>query len=325
MIEEENDNLDELESGDHPDDMVIGTYQKCRHIASGLVSEVYRSGSVALKVITETHDVEPHNPLREVKVLQNYTHSSIISLQETFRDAEGHLVLVLPYMPLTLAKLINRGPMPLATTRHCFAALFAALDFLHTRGIIHRDVKPSNVLLSSPMGSVYLSDFGTVWHPEWSLSSEPLDQKVLDVGTTCYRAPETLFGNKSYGTTLDIWSAGTMLAECLRSPPKELFESREAHEYGNQLGLILSIFKTLGTPTRHIWPEAVHFTTPPFDWYQSFPGHDWEYLLPNVDLSSRDLVSKLVCYESGSRLCASKVCDSTSASEKAYILAGTTT
>ena len=98
-----------------------------------------------------------------------------------------------------------------------------------------------------------------------------------------------------------------MLVECLRNPPKPLFESRDTSEDGNQLGLILSIFKTLGTPTKETWPEATSFSTPPFEWYQEFPGHSWEELLPGVREDAIDLVKGLVCYESGKRFTAAEV------------------
>lgn len=260
-----------------------------------------------MKVITETRNVEPHNPAREVKILSQIAHKSIIELQSTFKDQEGRLVLAFPYMPLTLAKVINIGTLDDSLLQSCFHDIFSALEFLHSNGIIHRDVKPSNILLASPNGPAYLSDFGTSWHPELSLTDEPATHKVLEVGTTCYRAPETLFGNRSYDTSLDMWAAGTMLAECLRQPPKSLFESRATSEDGNQLGLILSMFKTLGTPTEETWPEAVKFSTPPFKWYQEFPGHSWDELLPEVDEKGKELVKNLIRYESGQRTTASKV------------------
>jgi serine/threonine protein kinase len=298
---------------EHPDTLPdtpgvsIGHHRDCHHIAAGLVAEVYRSNAMALKVITETRDVRPHNTAREVKILTEASHSAIIKLTETFRDHEGRLVLVFPFMPLTLAKVIGSGAVPASLTLSCFHDLFSALSYLHQNGIIHRDIKPSNLLLSSKTGPACLSDFGTTWHPNFSAVDEPPDHKVLEVGTTCYRAPETLFGNRAYNTSLDMWAAGTMLVECLRTPPKPLFESRDTSEDGNQLGLILSMFKTLGTPTKETWPEAVNFSTPPFEWYQEFPGHSWEELLPDVDENARDLVEGLVCYESGKRLSAAKV------------------
>ncbi|KAI9054853.1 hypothetical protein LZ554_001997 [Drepanopeziza brunnea f. sp. 'monogermtubi'] len=284
----------------------IGNYSSCHHIAAGLISEVYQSKLFALKVITETRNIEPHNPLREAKILTELAHPSIIKLTETFKDQEGRLVLVFPFVPLTLAKVIGRGVVPEEVTKACFRDLLSALAYLHESGIIHRDIKPSNLLLASKTGPAYLSDFGTAWHSTLSAVDEPAHHKVLEVGTTCYRAPETLFGNRAYGTSLDMWAAGTMLVECLRKPPTPLFESRETSEDGNQLGLILSIFKTVGTPTEETWPEARAFSTPPFNWYQEFPGKSWEELLPGVDEHARDLVGRLVCFESGRRATAAE-------------------
>jgi serine/threonine protein kinase len=286
-------------------------HKNCQHAATGLISEVYTSDAVALKVITETRQVEPHNPAREVKILRQLSHPSIIKLTNTFRD-DGRLVMVFPYMPLTLAKLIASNDLKLSITRSHFGDLFPALEYLHEHGIIHRDIKPSNLLLASVSGPAYLADFGTAWHPTFSLPDEPVSHKVLEVGTGSYRAPETLFGNRSYGASLDIWAAGAMLAECLRVPPKPLFESRDASEDGNQLGLILSIFKTLGTPTEQTWPEALKFSTPPFEWYQEFPGRSWEELLPDVSAKLRELVSSMVCYESGERVTAREALQSLS-------------
>lgn len=259
-------------------------------------------------MITETHGIEPHNPGREVKILQQLSHKSIIELSETFRDQDGRLVMVFPFMPLTLAKIIGSGSIPTDLTLKCFHDLFSALGYLHEKGIIHRDVKPSNLLLASPTGPAYLSDFGTAWHPTLSVS-EPAQNKALEVGTTCYRAPETLFGNRSYDIKLDMWAAGVMLVECVRKPPCPIFESRDTSEDGNQLGLILSIFKTIGTPTKETWPEAVNFPTPPFEWYQEFPGHSWDELLPDAEEAIKDLAKQLVLYESGWRLTARQVCN----------------
>ncbi|KAK0636700.1 kinase-like domain-containing protein [Bombardia bombarda] len=278
--------------------MSIGQYQNCHYVASGVTAEVYRSKDRALKVIVETRDIEPHSPAREAKIL-GLLKGPCISLLETFRDQEQRFVLVFPYMPLTLANLLEQGPLPKARIRLVFNDLFKALHNIHSQGIIHRDIKPSAILLASLNGPAYLSDFGTAWHPTLSAASEPADAKILDIGTGPYRAPEALFGNKSYGPPVDMWGAGVMLAECCSRPPKPLFESRAVHEDGNQLGLILSIFKTIGSPTRETWPEAASFKTPPFDMYRAFDHRPWDVVLPDVTPDWRELIAALVRYDSG--------------------------
>ncbi|KAF2970841.1 hypothetical protein GQX73_g2810 [Xylaria multiplex] len=284
----------------------IGTYRDCRYIGDGVTAEVYRSKTVALKVIVQTRNIEPHDPFREAKILK-LLKKPCIPLLETFRDQERRFVLAFPYMPMSLEGLIARGPISRSSMIKHFRDLFTALHHLHSQGILHRDIKPSAVLLESPDGPAYLSDFGIAWHPELSNYTEPVNQKILDIGTGPYRSPEALFGNTSYDTAVDMWAAGTMLAECCRTPPRALFESRPTYEDGNQLGLILSIFKTIGSPTRESWPEAVNFKTPPFDMYQTFEGHKWEDLLPNIEVGFRDIIVSLVKYSSSTRASASQV------------------
>ncbi|KAI0813582.1 kinase-like domain-containing protein [Xylaria sp. FL0064] len=286
--------------------LTIGPYHDCQHIGDGVTAEVYRSKTTAMKVIVQNRNIEPHDPFREAKILK-LLKKPCIPLLETFRDQEQRFVLAFPYMPMSLESLAARGPISRDRIIKHFRNLFTALHDLHSKGIIHRDLKPSAVLLESPDGPAYLSDFGTAWHPELSIYTEPADQKILDIGTGPYRAPEALFGNRAYDAAVDMWATGAMLAECCRTPPRPLFESRPAHEDGNQLGLILSIFKTIGSPTRESWPEAVNFKTPPFEMYRTFEGQKWEDLLPNVEVGFRDIIMSLVNYSSNARASASQV------------------
>ncbi len=285
----------------------IGIYQNCHYIASGVTAEVYRCKTIALKVISDNHNIEPHNPQREARIL-GLLDKPCIPLLETFRDQEQRFTMAFPFMPLTLEALIERGPLSKSRIASHFRDLFSALRHIHEQGIIHRDIKPSAVLLESPDGPAYLSDFGTAWHPALSENTEPKDGKILDIGTGPYRAPEVLFGNKSYGPPVDMWGAGVMLAECCRDPPLPLFESRPASEDGNQLGLILSIFKTIGSPTPETWPEALGFLTPPFETYRTFQGKEWADLLAGVDKPFEELIISLVQYQSSKRPSATQVC-----------------
>jgi serine/threonine protein kinase len=214
--------------------------------------------------------------------------------------------MAFPYMPYTLTSLLESGALHDQQIRSIFRDILHALHSVHNQGIIHRDLKPSAVLLETPDGPAFLSDFGTAWSPVLSAQSEPPDDKILDIGTGPYRAPEVLFGNKSYGTSVDMWAFGVMLAEAAQSPPTPLFESRGVHEDGNQLGLILSIFKTLGTPNKETWPEAADFKVSPFELWTVFPQRPWTAILPNIDPDLRNLVAMLVRFD-GKRATADQV------------------
>jgi cyclin-dependent kinase len=133
-----------------------------------------------------------------------------------------------------------------------FKALFEALAYIHGLGIIHRDVKPSNILLESMNGPVYLADFGIAWSPD-DVDSEPASDKIIDVGTTCYRPPELLFGDRKYDTSLDMWAAGCVVGEMMTKSHQPIFD---AGPLGSELGLIKSMFTKLGTPTDQTWPVS---------------------------------------------------------------------
>lgn len=194
----------------------------------------------------------PHDSEREARVLQQASSQHVLALIDTFRTDDGQFVLVLPFMRHDLHDLLQNKKLPNKQAKQHLKSMFGALAFIHSKGIIHRDVKPSNILLRSLDGPAYLSDFGIAWAPE-TTGSEPPDAKITDVGTTCYRPPELLFGNKRYGCNLDMWAAGCTVAEVLDPAHATLFDSGEL---GSDLALIQSIFKKMGTPNLDVWPVS---------------------------------------------------------------------
>ena len=192
----------------------------------------------------------PHDSRREAQILNLAASEHVIPVFETFRDAGSHYVLVFPFMPFVLDQLLHDQKLSNPQIRLHLRDMFSALDFIHSQGIIHRDIKPSNILLQSVDGPAYLSDFGIAWAPTAS-GSESAESKITDVGTTCYRPPELLFGNKKYGCRLDLWAAGCTVAEALVPQHPTLFDSGEL---GSDLALIQSIFTKLGTPNLDVWP-----------------------------------------------------------------------
>ncbi|KAI9783937.1 MAG: hypothetical protein M1839_002882 [Geoglossum umbratile] len=293
------------------DGVALGEYAHAVHHSDGIFSTVYKARPasketnagpkyVALKVTTPAVMSQPHDSIREARILTEAASPHVISLLETFRLPGGRFVMAFPFMPLSLEQLlVGKRPTTPQLKSH-LTGLFRALEYLHDLGIIHRDVKPSNILLASLAGPAYLADFGIAWSPN-DKASEPSDRKITDVGTTSYRPPELLFGFAGYGCALDLWAAGCVVAEAVTPKNKPLFD---AGPLGSELALISSIFKSLGTPNPENWPEAAGFP----DWgkieFHEFSAKGWNELLPTASDDARDLVSKLVCYESSQRLTA---------------------
>ncbi|KAL3965538.1 hypothetical protein ACCO45_002542 [Purpureocillium lilacinum] len=269
----------------------IGPYTNCTPIAEGVTSQVFRSGSNALKVITTHRNIEPHNPRREAKILSSLSDCpEVITLLDVFHDQAQFMVLRFPYMPLTLAAVIDQGgtsrggsaPSKGLSQRQLgviFRDVLLALSHIHPMGIIHRDIKPSAILLASPTGPGRLSDFGTAWHPSLSAAVEP----------------RTTRSSTSVRDRVDMWSLGVALAEAATGAPP--FESRPASEDGSQLGLILSVFKTLGTPTPETWPEAQSFKVSPFQLWTVFPQRPWTEIMPGVNDDTRAAVAAMVRFD----------------------------
>lgn len=261
----------------------------------------------------------PHDSKREALILKTAASDHVIPLLDTFREDGSRFVLVFPFMRYELGVLLRDSKLSNTQAKSCLNDLFSALRYTHGKGVIHRDIKPSNILLRSLDGPAYLSDFGISWAPN-TVGSEAVDEKITDVGTTCYRPPELLFGDKRYGCALDMWAAGCTVAEVLHPTHETLFSSGEL---GSDLALIQSMFKKLGTPTLEVWPVSLHTYLQEAskadteqaaahlpDWgkvqFHEYPAQEWSDLLPNLSEVEQDLISDLVKYESGARMTASK-------------------
>lgn len=122
--------------------------------------------------------------------------------------------------------------------------MLEGLDYLHHRGVLHRDLKGSNILLNNE-GKLKLADFGLARFYHKHRSEFDYTNRVI---TLWYRPPELLLGATVYGPAVDIWSAGCIMVELFTK--KAIFPG---HDEIQQLQLV---YEMMGTPTVESWPGA---------------------------------------------------------------------
>ncbi|KAK9361568.1 kinase-like domain-containing protein [Lipomyces starkeyi] len=275
---------------------------------------------VALKVSNPSTQRAPHSPILESQILQTLRHKHVIPLLSAFYD-DSDLVVVMPYMSLHFTGDVVTDS---ATRATIVRDITSAIAFLHNQGLIHRDIKPQNILLASKSGPAYLSDFGTAWVPATtklshvSLDSqgdsylkrlqndiEPVNAKVTDVGTGPYRAPELLFGYPAYTESIDLWSWGCVIAELWHGKPIFDDQNRESSE----ISLVNAIFRKLGTPDLQQWPEANQFSAFVHIQFIRYPPQSFDQMLPNAPQEVIEVIAGLLRYESRQRIAAAKLLD----------------
>ena len=209
---------------------------------------------------------------RELNLLRGLEHPNVIRLLDVFLDteppAEGGggacrpLNLVLEFAQGgDLQSHLKRAKAFSAMQRRSIARqLVDGVAFLHRNWVLHRDLKPANVLLAND-GRVKIADFGMA-----RAFAAPLHRLDNDgtVVTLWYRAPELLLGAKSYGTGVDTWALGCIIAELLTRSP--IFHGQEERGGGGgvlQEDQLHRIFHTLGMPSIYeLWPKQLpHWPT----------------------------------------------------------------
>ncbi len=202
----------------------FGNYDLVRRIDVGGMGEVYlarqRSAfgrAVAIKIIRSdlVHDMTARARfLREAEVSAHLKHEHILPLFE-FGEDQGRLFLVTPYIEGgTLAHYFQSGPLALREVYLLFVPLVQAVAYIHRRGVIHRDLKPTNILLDEQDGQLYvrLIDFG-IASVQGNTASPPLTTAGNELGTIAYMAPERLSGVAAPSN--DIFSLGVILYQML--------------------------------------------------------------------------------------------------------------
>ncbi|XP_028144209.1 cyclin-dependent kinase-like 2 isoform X1 [Diabrotica virgifera virgifera] len=185
-----------------------GLVMKCRHRETDQI--------VAIKKFLETEEDATIRKmaLREIRMLKRLKHENLVAMIEVFRHKK-RFHLVFEYLEGTVLDELDKMPGGLGEER-CRQRIFQVtrgINYCHSNHIVHRDVKPENVLVSS-LGVVKLCDFGFA-----RLISSTGEACTEYVATRWYRAPELLVAEPHYGTPIDIWSIGCLFAEMMTGDP----------------------------------------------------------------------------------------------------------
>ncbi|KAK8791140.1 hypothetical protein WA158_005771 [Blastocystis sp. Blastoise] len=281
---------------------ILTKYKKIQEpLGEGTYGVVYKAINnetneiVALKKIRLESEDEgiPSTALREVSILLSLHHPNVVKLIEV-ENANGRLYLVFEYLDLDLKKYMNLHPMssggmPIKLIKSYTYQMLLGLDYCHSRGIMHRDLKPQNLLINKN-GVLKLADFGLA-----RSFSIPIRQLTHEVVTLWYRSPELLLGATHYSPSVDIWSAAVIIAEMIEGDPIFCGDS--------EIDMIFKIFNALGTPTENEWSGVTKLP----DYQDSFPKwpvHSIQKTVPHADDYAIDLLSKMLVYDPTKRISA---------------------
>jgi cyclin-dependent kinase 7 len=224
--------------------------------------------------------------IREVKCLQELSHPNIIALRTIYSSKDQNINIVLEYIALGDLEMLIKDPenitYNLADIKAWMGMIGRAVWFCHENFILHRDIKPNNLLIAAD-GNIKLADFGLA-----RSFAEPTARMTYNVITSWYRPPELFFEARHYSGAVDVWSVGCVLAElALRAP----------YLHGEtDLAVLSAINMVIGTPTEANWPGVTKLpryvtltpTTP------LWPKSEIRNRFPSLGASGVDLLMQML-------------------------------
>lgn len=272
---------------------------KIEKIGEGTYGVVYKGRHkvtqqiVAMKKIRLESEEEgvPSTAIREISLLKELQHPNVVCLHDILMQ-DARLYLIFEFLSMDLKKYLDSLPSrqmmdPMLVKSYLYQ-ITQGIAFCHSRRVLHRDLKPQNLLIDSK-GVIKLADFGLA-----RAFGVPVRIYTHEVVTLWYRAPEVLLGSPRYSTPVDMWSIGTIFAEMATKRP--LFHG------DSEIDQLFRIFRTLGTPNNDTWPGVETLS----DYKNTFPKWKAGSLsqVKNIDQNGLDLLAKMLIYDPTKRISA---------------------
>ncbi|KJH46797.1 kinase domain protein [Dictyocaulus viviparus] len=241
----------------------VEKYEILYQVGEGTYGQVYKARDkitgeqVALKKVRLENEKEgfPITAVREIKILRQLNHANVVKLIDIVTDKlsaadmrteRANFYLVFEYVDHDLMGLLEASHLISFHNdqiRSLFKQLILGLEYCHSAGFLHRDIKCSNILLNN-RGEIKIADFGLARY--YSSDQERLyTNRVI---TLWYRPPELLLGDEHYGPAIDVWSIGCILGEFFTRKP--LFQGN------NEAAQLDLISRVCGSPSVTNWPDV---------------------------------------------------------------------
>jgi mitogen-activated protein kinase 1/3 len=287
-------------------ELFASRYLKINQIGKGAYGSVIKyqdivtKEMVAIKKLQKIDDIfDAKQVLREIIILKNCDHEHILKLkgffiEENLGSLQVYVVTELMKFDLYTVIRNNQSEMTSDHIQYIMFQIFLGVFYLHENNIVHRDIKPNNILLDETC-QVKLCDFG--------LAREVKDKtdgnKTEYVVTRYYRAPEIMLNSRKYDSAVDIWSIGCTFFELIESDI--LFKKAETY-----IELLNLIFKFLGTPNTEIIEQVENVHAKNWILKQEYypPKRVSDHLKKTVSNEAKDLLDKCLVIDPNKRITA---------------------
>lgn len=244
--------------------------------------------------ISDEDEGVPRSAIREIAILKDIDHPNIIRLHSIL-NYQKYFYLVLELSEMDLKKFMGKleAPLKMRDIKTVAVQLLRGLAEMHKKRIMHRDLKPQNILVDAdPDLRVKIGDLGLA-----RTYNTPSEHYTTEVTTLWYRAPEVLLGSQKYNETIDVWSLGVIIGELIKNKP--IFPGKDEKDELERIML------ALGYPEE--WEDASNL--PNYNFIQDFKRWDKPELFmvfPELDALGLDFMSMLLSVNPTKRISAQK-------------------